>query len=88
METRPAEVRRHRRPEFQRRSKKRFLQRFAIGRIISWPACGIKKEQRLIFLPGIFVFRRQDYSVSRGLSIGVFFFSSTIRNVSPLRGSV
>ena len=73
METRPAEMRRHRRTEFQRRSKKRFLQRLAVGRIISWPACGIVKEQRLILFPGIFVFRRQDFSVSRGLPVGVFF---------------
>ena len=73
METRLAEVRSHRRREFQRRSQKFFLQRFTVGRVVRRLPAGIVKQQRLVPLAAIVVLRGQDFSVRRRFAVGVFF---------------
>lgn len=69
-----AEVRSNRRGEFQRGTKKLFLQRLAVRRVIAWLSSRIVKQQGLIMFPTIIVFGRQNFPVSRGLPIGVFLF--------------
>src|SRR5713226_1558967 len=67
----PAEMRSHRRAKFQRRPQKRLLQGFSVRRIVSRAPGRIVEEQRLVFLPGIIVFRRKYLSVPGGLSVRI-----------------
>src|SRR6266852_5764455 len=74
MKARAAEMRSDRRGKFQRRAQENFLQRFAVRVVVSGPPELIVKEQRLIFLPAVVVFRDKDFSVPGELPFRIFRF--------------
>src|SRR6266852_4546665 len=74
MKARAAEMRSDRRGKFQRRAQENFLQRFAVRVVVSGPPELIVKEQRLIFLPAVVVFRDKDFSVPGELPFRIFLF--------------
>ena len=62
------------RGKFQGRTQKRFLQGLAVGRIVCGISGGIVKQQRLIGMPVIVVFRGKDAPVSRRYAVEIFCF--------------